>query len=137
MGNTIPVDLERQRRNKMGRPMRKGNMGVGAGKIQVPSYRRVGEAESQTSGSIVSQRSTTKFNVNCNGTNEVLTLVNGTQGALAEGTFIVNAKDNTGAATQVTKFRNRTIQTEGTTNYPYTIDDANAGSSSVRTVDSQ
>ena len=109
----------------MGRPMRKGNMGAGAGKIQVTSYRRAGEAESQTNGSIVSQRSTTKFNVNCDGTNEVLTLVNGTQGALAEG-----------AATQVTKFRNRTIQTEGTTNYPYTIDDANAASASERTVDS-
>ena len=116
--------------------MRKGNMGAGAGKIQVTSYRRAGEAESQTNGSIVSQRSTTKFNVNCDGTNEVLTLVNRTQGALAEGTFIVNAKDNTGAATQVTKFRNRTIQTEGTTNYPYTIDDANAASASERTVDS-
>lgn len=137
MGNTIPVDLERQRRNKMGRPMRKGNMGVGAGKIQVTSYRRVGEAESQTAGSIVSQRSTTKFNVNCNGTNEVLQLVNGTQGALAEGTFIVNAKDDGGTATQVTKFRNRTIQTEGGGNFPYTISDSNAATAAERTVDSQ
>ena len=118
MGNTIPVDLERQRRNKMGRPMRKGNMGVGAGKIQVTSYRRVGEAESQTAGSIVSQRSTTKFNVNCNGTNEVLTLVNAAQGALAEGTFIVNAKDDSGAATQVTKFRNRTFHTQSQIQMP-------------------
>ena len=137
MGNTIPVDLERQRRNKMGRPMRKGNMGVGAGKIQVTSYRRVGEVESQTAGSLVSQRSTNKFLVNCNGTNEVLTLVNGTQGALAEGTFIVNAKDDAGAATQVTKFRNRTIQTEDGGNFPYTIADTNAATSAERTVDSQ
>ena len=113
--------------------MRKGNMGVGAGKIQVTSYRRVGEAESQTAGSIVSQRSTTKFNVNCNGTNEV----NGTQGALAEGTFIVNAKDDGGTATQVTKFRNRTIQTEGGGNFPYTISDSNAATAAERTVDSQ
>ena len=117
--------------------MRKGNMGVGAGKIQVTSYRRVGEVESQTSGSLVSQRSTNKFFVNCNGTNEVLTLVNAAQGALAEGTFIVNAKDNTGTATQVTKFRNRTIQTEGGGNFPYTIADTNAATAAERTVDSQ
>ena len=56
MGNTIPVDLERQRRNKMGRPMRKANMGTDAGSIQVTSYRRVGEAESQTSGTPTSKQ---------------------------------------------------------------------------------
>ena len=121
----------------MGRPINKRFIGDGAGKIQVTSYRRVGEAESQTAGSIVSQRSTTKFNVNCNGTNEVLQLVNGTQGALAEGTFIVNAKDDGGTATQVTKFRNRTIQTEDGGNFPYTISDSNAATSAERTVDSQ
>ena len=136
MGNTIPVDLERQRRNKMGRPMRKANMGTDAGSIQVTSYRRVGESESQTAGSLVRQRSTTKFLVNCNGTNEVLHLVYAAQGALAEGTFIINAKDNGGAATQVTRLRNRTIQTEGGGNFPYTISDSNAASASVRTIDS-
>ena len=116
--------------------MRKANMGTDAGSIQVTSYRRVGEAESQTSGTLVSQRSTTKFLVNCNGTNEVLQLVNAAQGGLVEGTFIVNAKDDGGAATQVTRFRNRTIQTEGGGNFPYTISDSNAATAADRTVDS-
>ena len=121
----------------MGRPINKNKIGSGAGKIQVTSYRLTGELESQTAGSIVRQRSTKKFVVDGNGTEEVLTLVNKNQGTLLEGEFIVNAKDNTGTATQVTKLRNRTVQTEGNENYGYSVSDANAATADVRTVDSQ
>ena len=64
-----------------------------------------------------------------------MTLVNKAQGALAASEFIINAKDDGGTATQVTKLRNRTVQTEGTANFKYTLSDSNAASSAVRTVD--
>ena len=119
----------------MGRPINKRNFGSGAGNIQVTSWRKATGAESQTAGSIVRQRSTRKFLVNANGAEEVMTLVNKAQGALAASEFIINAKDDGGTATQVTKLRTRTVQTEGTANFKYTLSDSNAASSAVRTVD--
>jgi hypothetical protein len=97
----------------MGRPINKKHMGNDAGSIKVSSYRRSGQSESQTAGFLVSQRSSTKFNVSCNGTEEVLTLVNKAQGALAEGEFIINAGDDSSTVKQVTKLMNRTVQLEG------------------------
>ena len=88
-------------------------MGNDAGSIKVTSYRRSGQSESQTAGFLVSQRSSTKFNVSCNGTEEVLSLVNKAQGALAEGEFIINAGDDSSTVKQVTKLMNRTVQLEG------------------------
>ena len=119
----------------MGRPINKRNFGTAAGNIQVTSWRKAAGAESQTAGSIVKQKSTSKFLVNANGVEEVMTLVNKAQGALDPSEFIVNAKDDSGTATQVTKFFNRTVITEGTDKYPYTLSDRNAASASVRTVD--
>ena len=132
----------------MGRPINKNKIGQGSGRIQVSSYRLSGGTETQADGTayIVRQRSTNKFLVagvagDSSATTEVLTLVNKSQGSLGEGEFIVNAKDNTGSLEQVTKFFNRTVQTEaGTANvktYQYTISDANAADATVRTVDSQ
>ena len=97
----------------MGRPINKKHMGNDAGSIKVTSYRRAGESESQSNGYLVSQRSSTKFNVSCNGTEEVLTLVNKTQGALGEGEFIINAGGDDSTVKQVTKLMNRTVQMEG------------------------
>jgi len=119
----------------MGRPLNKRNFGTGAGKIQVTSWRKESGSESQVAGSIVRQRSTRVFYVNANGTKENMTLVNKAQGSLLASEFIVNAKDDGGTATQVTKFRNRTIQTEGTANFGYSLSDSNAATSTVRTVD--
>lgn len=134
------VDLERQEENKMGRPINKRNIGSGAGKIEVTAYYFTGASEvlsSATPAWIVSQRSNNKFKVTDGSTTEVLTLSNLSTGALTEGTFTINAKDNTGTLTQVTKLRNRTVQTEDSGNYPYSISDANSGSAAERTIDSQ
>ena len=139
------LDLNKEE-NKMGRPIKKSKIGQGSGKIQVSSYRFAGETETQADGTayIVSQRSTKRFKVAGVGSDsaakeEVLTLVNKSQGALAEGEFIVNAKDESGTLEQVTKFFNNTVSTEdgSAVNKPYTISDANAADATVRTVDSQ
>ena len=69
-------------------------------------------SKAQTREAII-ERSGTKFNVSCNGTEEVLTLVNKSQGALAEGEFIINAGGDDSSVKQVTKLMNRTVQLEG------------------------
>ena len=119
----------------MGRPLNKRNFGTGAGNIQVTSWRKESGVEDQTAGAIIRQRSTRKFLVSANGAEEIMTLVNKAQGTLDPSEFIVNAKDDSGTATQVTKFRNRTIQTEGSANFGYSLSDSNAATSAVRTVD--
>ena len=112
-GTDPPRRLRTSKEKQMGRPINKKHMGNDAGSIKVTSYRRSGQSESQTSGFLVSQRSSTKFNVSCNGTEEVLTLVNKAQGALAEGEFIINAGGDDSTVKQVTKLMNRTVQMEG------------------------
>ncbi len=120
----------------MGRPVNKRIFGTAVGNVAVTSYYFSGGEEAQEpQGSIVKQTGTNYFLVTDGTTTENLQLVNGVQDSLGEGEFIVNAKDDSGTATQVTKFYNRTVITEGTDKYPYTLSDSNAASASVRTVD--
>lgn len=113
MGNTIPVDLERQRRNNMGRPINKKHIGDGAGKIQVTAMRFASGSEVITEGHIVNQRSKNKFTVSGGGKEEVLTLVNKDIGSLGASEMIINAVGTDGVEKQITKLMNRTIQVEG------------------------
>jgi len=102
----------------MGRPINKNKIGQGTGKILCSAYYFTGASEvngATTPAWVVSQRSTSKFNVTDGSTTEVLTLVNKSAGALAAGEFIINAVLDDSTTVQVTKLRNRTIQYEGGT----------------------
>ena len=102
----------------MGRPINKRLIGEGAGKILCSAYYFNSASEvngATTPAWIVSQRSTNKFIVSDGTTTQTLTLANATAGALAEGTFIINAMLDDSSVVQVTKLRNRTVQFEGGT----------------------
>ena len=88
----------------MGRPIRGGSIGSGAGNIQVSHYRFASASETASpTGYIVNQRSTNKFKVSDGSTTEVLTLVNVAAGALVVGIFRITCKDSSGATKNVTK----------------------------------
>ena len=97
----------------MGRPINKKHIGDGAGKIQVTAMRFAAGSEIITEGHIISQRSSTKFNVTDGSKTEILTLVNKDVGSLAAGEMVINAVDADGVEKQITKLMNRTIQVEG------------------------
>jgi len=97
----------------MGRPINKKHIGDGAGKIQVTAMRFAAGSEIITEGHIISQRSSTKFNVTDGSKTEILTLVNKDVGSLAAGEMVINAVDGDGVEKQITKLMNRTIQVEG------------------------
>jgi len=97
----------------MGRPINKKHIGDGAGKIQVTAMRFAAGSEIITEGHIISQRSSTKFNVTDGSKTEILTLVNKDVGSLAAGEMVINAVDGDGVEKQITKLMNRKIQVEG------------------------
>jgi len=97
----------------MGRPINKKHIGDGAGKIQVTAMRFAAGSEIITEGHIISQRSSTKFNVTDGSKTEILTLVNKDVGSLAAGEMVISAVDGDGVEKQITKLMNRTIQVEG------------------------
>jgi len=97
----------------MGRPINKKHIGDGAGKIQVSAMKFAAGGEIITEGHIISQRSSTKFNVTDGSKTEILTLVNKDVGSLAAGEMVINAVDGDGVEKQITKLMNRTIQVEG------------------------
>jgi len=97
----------------MGRPINKKHIGDGAGKIQVTAMRFAAGSEIITEGHIISQRSSTKFNVTDGSKTEILTLVNKDIGSLGAGEMVINAVDGDGVEKQITKLMNRTIQVEG------------------------
>jgi len=97
----------------MGRPINKKHIGDGAGKIQVSAMKFAAGGEIITEGHIISQRSSTKFNVTDGSKTEILTLVNKDVGSLAAGEMVINAVDADGVEKQITKLMNRTIQVEG------------------------
>jgi len=97
----------------MGRPINKKHIGDGAGKIQVSAMKFAAGGEIITEGHIISQRSSTKFNVTDGSKTEILTLVNKDIGSLGAGEMVINAVDSDGVEKQITKLMNRTIQVEG------------------------
>jgi len=97
----------------MGRPINKKHIGDGAGKIQVSAMKFAAGGEIITEGHIISQRSSTKFNVTDGSKTEILTLVNKDVGSLAAGEMVINAVDGDGVEKQITKLMNRKIQVEG------------------------
>jgi len=97
----------------MGRPINKKHIGDGAGKIQVSAMKFAAGGEIITEGHIISQRSSTKFNVTDGSKTEILTLVNKDIGSLGAGEMVINAVDGDGVEKQITKLMNRTIQVEG------------------------
>ncbi len=103
----------------MGRPINKKHIGDGAGKIQVSAVRFAAGSEIAANAAeshIINQRSTNKFTVTDGNKTEVCTLVNKSNGSLAASEFNINVVDSNGDQKQVTKLRNRTMQTEGTAN---------------------
>jgi len=115
---------QKQKENKMGRPINPSKIGSGSGKIQVTNYRLTGEleagAEEGLGAFIVSQRSTRKFKVSAtkpsdsSTVTEVLTLVNKAAGALGEGEFRIACINPLDSSTdQVTKLCNRTVVVGG------------------------
>jgi len=97
----------------MGRPINKKHIGDGAGKIQVSAMKFAAGGEIITEGHIISQRSSTKFNVTDGSKTEILTLVNKDIGSLGAGEMVINAVDGDGVEKQITKLMNRKIQVEG------------------------
>ena len=119
MRNTIRVDLERQRRNKMGRPINKKHIGDGAGKIQVTAVKFAAGGEITTESHIVNQRSGSKFTVTDGTKSEVCTLVNKSIGGLGASEFCINVTDSDGVTKQITKMYNRKMQLEGTSRHKW------------------
>ena len=103
----------------MGRPINKKHIGDGAGKIQVSAVKFAAGSEIAANAAeshIINQRSTNKFTVTDGNKTEVCTLVNKSNGSLGASEFNINVVDSNGVTKQVTKLRNRTMQTEGTAN---------------------
>ncbi len=93
-------------------------MGSGSGD-QIKVRAKIG-ANAETSGYLVSQRSTNRFKVTAGGNTGVCTLVNKESGSLAADEMIVNVKTDAGDIVQVTKLYNRTAITEGNTKVKWT-----------------
>ena len=103
----------------MGRPINKKHIGDGAGKIQVSAVKFAAGSEIAANAAeshIINQRSTNKFTVTDGNKTEVCTLVNKSNGSLGASEFNINVVDSNGVTKQITKLRNRTMQTEGTAN---------------------
>jgi|TARA_X000000950_G_scaffold72161_2_gene89575 hypothetical protein len=111
----------------MGRPINKDKIGFGTGRIKVTRHFFTGGSEATTAAHIVRQAGNNKFVVRLDSNNdgggafsprthasdEVLTLVNKANGALAAGEFKIDAVGSDSTTYQVTKLRNRTVQLEG------------------------
>ena len=137
----------------MGRPIKKSQIGSGAGKIQVTNYRLTGEveaglssgtgAEGEVGGNayIDAQRSTRKFKVSAtkpsdsSTVTEVLTLVDTAAGSLSEGEFrisVINPLDS--STDNASKLTNRTVvvggigadASAGSNKFKYLIADGNS-----------
>jgi hypothetical protein len=122
----------------MARPLNKKFFGkgpAGSGHIQASSYRFTGQAESQLTGSIVSQKGSRKFVVTNGTLTEKLVLVNKAQGTLLEGEFIVVLKLDDGSTHNATKFFNRTVQVDNAYRIPFTVSDINVTTDSKAQVD--
>jgi len=109
----------------MGRPINKDKIGYGAGRIKVSRHYFTGGSEATTAAHIHRQAGNNKFVIrldsNATGvftpathaSDELMTLVNKADGALAAGEFKINATGSDSTVYQVTKLRNRTVQLEG------------------------
>ena len=111
----------------MGRPINKDKIGFGTGRIKVTRHFFTGGSEATTAAHIVRQAGNNKYVVRLDSKNggggafaprrhasdEVLTLVNKANGALAAGEFKIDAVGSDSTTYQVTKLRNRTVQLEG------------------------
>jgi hypothetical protein len=116
---TNRVDLERQRRKQMGRPVNKDKIGYGTGRIAVTRHFFTGGAEATTAAHIVRQAGNGKYvvrldsNAGDDSADEILTLTNLGAGNLTAGSFEIDAVGSDSTVYQVTKIRNRTVQLEG------------------------
>ena len=106
MGNTIPVDLERQRRNKMGRPLNKRNLGDtgGAGsQIQVSADT---DGNGAANGFIVKQKSAKRFSVTTAAGTATCKMV--VTAPAAAGEMRISLADSAGGTYHASKISGRT-----------------------------
>jgi len=110
----------------MGRPINKDKIGYGAGRIAVSRHNFTGGSEATTSAHIVRQAGNGKYVVRLDSNNdgggpfspathasdEILTLTSAGNGAMAAGTFRIDAVGSDSTTYQVTNLRNRTVQIE-------------------------
>ena len=113
MGNTIPVDLERQRRNKMGRPLKKMNFGPRADSAEVDGGGQWAPAAFTDSlhgdAHIVKQKGAKRFLVATTGQpDQVCTLVARTPNASGEVSIKVRDTDGGSGTYYVSKISGRT-----------------------------
>ena len=115
MGNTIPVDLERQRRNKMGRPINKRNLGDTAGAGSQIAVAADVDGNGSAAGYIVAQKGSKRFKVYTGAGTEVCALV--AEIPTAAKKFSISATDSAGGTYFVSKISGRTatlVQNTGT-----------------------
>jgi hypothetical protein len=106
MGNTIPVDLERQRRNKMGRPLNKRNLGdTGEAGDQIQVSADV-DGNGAANGFIVAQKGSKRFKVTTAAGTAVCGIV--TAAAAAAGEVAITMTDSAGGTYFVSKISGRT-----------------------------
>ncbi len=106
MGNTIPVDLERQRRNKMGRPLNKRNLGdTGGAGSQIQVSADV-DGNGAANGFIAAQKGSKRFKVTTAAGTAVCKLV--TAAAAAAGEVAITMTDSAGGTYFVSKISGRT-----------------------------
>jgi len=116
----------------MGRPLNKRFMGSGSGnQIRVTAKL---PAQDEAQGFLVSQRGTTKFKVNINGTEGICTLVNKNAGSLSDNEMIIDVINDASATVQVTKIFNRTAITEGNVKSKWNFD-VNLSDTAVQALD--
>ena len=119
MGNTIPVDLERQRRNKMGRPINKRNFGDTSGggqQIQVTADTGGGSG----AGFIVKQKGSKRFSVDRSGTVGICKLVTS---APNSGEMRITLADSAAGTYFASKISGRTCTVEAGTGTQFSTGD--------------
>ena len=114
-----PVDLERQRRNKMGRPLNKRNFGdTGGSGQQIQVTADVGGGSG--AGFIVKQKGSKRFLVDRSGTEGICKLVTG---APSSGEMQISLADSAGGTYTASKISGRTCTVEAGTGTQFSTGD--------------